>query len=247
MSGQTGDGLAGARIVVTGAGSGAGRAIAAALAGEGARVALIARSAEALNEAAAGISAAGGEALALPCDVSDETSVEQAIAAAAAAFGGLDGLIACAGVGLYGPVEAYCLADWNQTLATNLTGVFLTSRAVLPHLRASGGGWIVAIGSGAGKQGYANLAAYSASKFGLIGFMQALGAETGAAGIKTSVINPGSILTSFAGRPVEEKEAAMAKDPGKRYLLPEDVADAVLWLLRQPPRAWTQEMNLWPF
>ncbi|MGI9254880.1 MAG: SDR family oxidoreductase, partial [Thermomicrobiales bacterium] len=169
------------------------------------------------------------------------------IAASAQRIGGLDWLIAAAGIGLYGPVDGYSLADWNATLAVNLTGVFLTSRAILPHLRETGAGWIVAIGSGAGKQGYANLAAYSASKFGLIGYMQALGAEAGLAGIKTAVINPGSILTPFAGRSVESKEAAMAADPGKRYLLPEDVADAVLWLLRQPARAWTQEMNLWPF
>ncbi|MFM9105222.1 MAG: SDR family oxidoreductase, partial [Chloroflexota bacterium] len=156
-------------------------------------------------------------------------------------------LVAAAGVGLYGPVETYALEDWETTIATNLTGVFLATRAALPHLRAGGGGWIVAIGSGAGKQGYANLAAYSASKFGLIGYMQALGAEAGPDGIRTAVINPGSILTPFAGRPVAEKQEAMLRDPGKKYLLPEDVADAVLWLLRQPGRAWTQEMNLWPF
>jgi NAD(P)-dependent dehydrogenase (short-subunit alcohol dehydrogenase family) len=114
-------------------------------------------------------------------------------------------------------------------------------------MKRRGGGAIVAIGSGAGKQGYADLAAYSASKFGLIGLMQSLAAEVGPAGIKTAVVNPGSILTPFGGRPVEEKEQATAEDPGRKYLLPEDVAEAVLWLLRQPARAWTQEMNLWPF
>jgi 3-oxoacyl-[acyl-carrier protein] reductase len=114
-------------------------------------------------------------------------------------------------------------------------------------MAARGGGAIVAIGSGAGKQGYANLAAYSASKFGLIGLMQSLAAEVGPAGIKTAVVNPGSILTSFGGRSVEEKQRDAAADPGRKHLLSDDVADAVLWLLRQPSRAWTQEMNLWPF
>jgi 3-oxoacyl-[acyl-carrier protein] reductase len=241
------DTLAGARIIVTGAGSGAGRAIALALAAEGAWVGLLARSQGPLETLAAEIAGQGGEAVVLPCDVTDEVSAAMAVGSAARAFGGLDGLIACAGIGLYGPVEGYSLADWNATLATNLTGVFLTTRAALPHLRETGGGWIVAIGSGAGKQGYANLAAYSASKFGLIGYMQALGAEVSPHGIRTAVINPGSILTPFAGRSVADKEAAMATDPGKKYLLPEDVADAVLWLLHQPARAWTQEMNLWPF
>jgi NAD(P)-dependent dehydrogenase (short-subunit alcohol dehydrogenase family) len=239
--------LAGKRLIVTGAGSGVGRATAVLLAREGVRVGLIARSREALEETAREVEAAGGEALAIPCDVTSEPEVNAATAAAVERFGGLDGLIAAAGIGRYGPVEDYSLADWEATLATNLTGVFLASRAVLPHLRASGGGWIVAIGSGAGKQGYATLAAYAASKFGLIGYMQSLGAEVGPHGIKTAVINPGSILTPFAGRSVPEKEAVLAADPGRKYLQPADVADAVRWLLHQPERAWTQEMNLWPF
>ena len=240
------DGLAGARVIVTGAGSGVGRATAIALAEAGTLVGLVARSSDALAAVAAEIAVAGGEALALPCDVTDEAAVEKMTVAAVERFGGLDGVVAAVGVGLYGPVADYSLADWNTTLATNLTGVFLATRAAVPHLTAAGGGWIVAIGSGAGRQGYASLAAYSASKFGLIGYMQALSAEVGPAGIKTSVINPGSILTPFGGRPVEAKAAGMAADPDRKYLLPEDVADAVLWLLRQPARAWTQEMNLWP-
>ena len=113
-------------------------------------------------------------------------------------------------------------------------------------MRERGGGTIVAIASGAGRQGYPNLAAYTASKFGMIGFMQSLAAEVGPAGIKVSTVVPGSILTPFAGRSVEEKQAAASRDPGKKYLAPEDVAEAVLFLLRQPARAWTQELNLWP-
>jgi 3-oxoacyl-[acyl-carrier protein] reductase len=106
------------------------------------------------------------------------------------------------------------------------------------------GGSIIAIGSGAGKQGYASLAAYSASKFGLLGFMQSLAAEVSADGIKVTTILPGSILTSFGGRSVEEK---IANKGDRKYLQPEDVADAIVYLLGQPPHAWTQEMNLWPF
>ena len=218
--------LAGKVVVVTGAGSGVGRAVALALADAGARTVLVARSADAIGETAREIAARGGEALAVPCDVADEAAVAAMADAVSARFGGADGAVLAAGIGRFGPVETYPLADWNATLATNLTGAFLVSRALLPSMRARGGGWIVAIGSGAGKQGYANLAAYSASKFGLIGFMQALGAEVGGDGIRTAVVNPGSILTPFGGK---------------------DVADAVLWLLRQPDRAWTQEMNLWPF
>lgn len=231
--------------VVTGAGSGVGRATAVALAERGATVTLIGRRREPLNETARSIRQSGGRAVVVPADVADEAEVAAAIESTAATSGGIDILVCAAGVGIYGPVEAYALSDWQTTLATNLTGVFLTSRAVLPAMKARGGGAIIAIGSGAGKQGYANLAAYSASKFGLIGFMQSLAAEVAGSGIKVSTILPGSILTDFGGRPVAEKERLRAE--GRTYLAAEDVAQAILFLLSQPARAWTQELNLWPF
>jgi 3-oxoacyl-[acyl-carrier protein] reductase len=113
-------------------------------------------------------------------------------------------------------------------------------------MRERGGGAIVAVGSGAGKQGYPELAAYSASKFGLLGFVQSLAAEVGDDGIKVATILPGSILTGFADADPDQKRAA-AQDAGRKYLEPEDGAEALLFLLRQPRRAWTQELNLWPF
>lgn len=231
--------------VVTGAGSGVGRATAVALAREGATVGLIGRRREPLEETAELVRAAGGRGIVAEADVANEAAVDQAIATIIGAGGGIDILICAAGVGLYGPVERYSLSDWQTTLATNLTGVFLTCRAVLPSMKARGGGAVIAIGSGAGKQGYANLAAYSASKFGLIGFMESLAAEVGADRIKVSTVLPGSILTEFAGRSVEEKERQRAQ--GRRYLDPEDVAQAILFLLSQSDRAWTQELNVWPF
>ena len=229
--------------VVTGAGSGVGRATALALARDGHAVGLVGRRETPLAETADLVEGAGGRALALPGDIGDEAAVAGAMATVERTFGGADVLVCAAGVGLYGPVEGYGLADWEETLRTNLTGVFLWTRAAIEPMRRRGGGAIVAVGSGAGKQGYANLAAYSASNFGLMGFMQSLAAEVGADGIKVSTVLPGSILTDFAGGSAEAKRA----DPGgKAYLEPEDVADAIVFLLRQPARAWTQEMNLWP-
>jgi 3-oxoacyl-[acyl-carrier protein] reductase len=239
--------LAGQVVAVTGAGSGVGRATALALAEAGAVPALLGRSRVDLEATAASIASAGGNSLVAPADVADEQAVDSAFARVAAELGGLDVVVLAAGIGHYGPIASYALADWQATLATNLTGPFLCARAAIPHLRARGGGAIVAIASGAGKQGYANLGAYSASKFGLIGLMQSLAQELGDDGIKVSTIVPGSILTPFAGRSVAEKRAALVQDPGKKYLEPEDIAAAVLYLLRQPRRAWTQELNLWPF
>jgi NAD(P)-dependent dehydrogenase (short-subunit alcohol dehydrogenase family) len=232
--------LSGGGAIVTGAGRGVGRSIALALAGVGLDVALVARSREELERVAQQIQAAGGRAIATPADVTDEQQVEAAVAAAVAAFGRLDVLVNNAGIGLYGPIKSYSLADWQRTLATNLTGPFLMSRAVLPHLQQQGGGYIIAIGSGASLQGYGNLAAYAASKFGLRGFMQSLAQE--APNVKVCTILPGSVMTDFGPRSTAEKTAS-----GQRYLVPEDVAQAVLFLLSQSERAWTQEMQLWPF
>lgn len=236
--------LAGKIAVVTGAGSGVGRAVSVALAAAGATPVLVGRRPEPLAETAGVIAAAGGRSLVAPADVGDEAAVAALVARASDGLGGVDILVHASGVGLYGPVETYSLTDWQTTLATNLTGAFLCARAVLPMMRQRGGGAVVGIASGAGKQGYPTLSAYAASKFGLIGFLQSLAAEVAADGIKVATVVPGSILTDFAGGAADAKRA----DPGaKRYLEPEDVAEAVLFLLRQPRRAWTQELNLWPF
>lgn len=236
--------LSGKTAIVTGAGSGVGRDVAVALAAAGANVGLVGRTSAPLLDTVAIIAESAGSALALPADVADEIQVQAAVDAVVKTWAGVDILVCAAGVGLYGPVESYSLADWRTTLETNLTGVFLSSRAVVPLMRHRGGGNVIAIGSGAGKQGYANLAAYSASKFGLIGFMQSLAAEVGEFGIKVSTILPGSIMTGFGGKAIAEKEQLQRE--GRSYLSAGDVADAVMFLLRQPPHAWTQELNLWP-
>lgn len=239
--------LIGKVVVVTGGGSGVGRATALALVHAGAIPVLLGRSVQTLSEALGLIHGAGGTGLAVPADVADEAAVANAFAKAAQELGGLDAAILAAGIGRFGNVADYPQDDWQATLDTNLTGPFICAKASLPHLRARGGGNIIAISSGAGKQGYAGLAAYSASKFGLMGLMQGLAAEVAPDNIKVSTIVPGSIMTPFGDRPVDDKRAAAANDPGKKYLEPEDVAEAVLYLLRQPARAWTQELNLWPF
>jgi 3-oxoacyl-[acyl-carrier protein] reductase len=244
MSGRD---LAGSVAVITGAGSGVGRAVAVALAASGGTPVLVGRSRGPLDETAALVRDDGGRSLVLPADVTDAAAVATVFDRAAAELEGIDALILSAGIGSYGPIESYPLADWQATIATNLTGPFLCAQAAIPHLRRRGGGAIVAVSSGAGKQGYPDLGAYSASKFGLMGLMQGLAGEVADDGIKVSTVVPGSILTPFGGLTVAEKREAMASDPSKKYLAPEDVAEAILFLLRQPRHAWTQELNLWPF
>ena len=234
--------LAGRVALVTGAGSGLGRAVSLLLAREGAFTGLLSRRPEPLRRLAEEIAPAG-QVLALPADVRDQAAVDAAVGQLVATAGHLDILVYCAGIGLYGPVGSYSLADWRATLDTNVTGLFLCSQAALPHLRERGG-QVVAISSGAGRRGYANLAAYSASKFAVIGFMESLAEEVGSLGIRCTTLLPGSILTDFGPSSRAEKEARRAE--GRTYLRPEAVAEIILQVLRQPADVWTQQLNVWP-
>ncbi len=230
------------RVLITGGSRGVGRATALRLAREGAAVALLARSRDDLNATARAVTEAGGTAITVVANIGDAAAVRSAVDAAIDALGGLDGLILNAGIGVHGPVETYPLEDWQESIATMLTGPFLVTQAALPALKAAGEARIVAIGSGAAYAGYANLSSYCAAKWGLRGFLLALGEEVKADGIRCCYLSPGSILTDFGGRTVAEKRG----QPGKAFLQPDDVADAIAYLLAQPAHVWTQEMNLWP-
>jgi NAD(P)-dependent dehydrogenase (short-subunit alcohol dehydrogenase family) len=169
--------------------------------------------------------------------------VAEALSGVFRQFGRIDALVYAAGLGHYGPVDLFPLVAWEEMLRTNLTGAYVCARHALSYLRVHGGA-IIAIGSGAAHQGYARMAAYCAAKFGLRGFLQALAEEVGGEGVKVSLINPGSIMTGFGEATIAEKQRKQAE--GRAYLDPDDVAQAVEFLLCQPPGVWTQEMNLWP-
>lgn len=176
--------------LITGAGSGVGRAVSLALARLGVVTALCGRRAESLDAVAAEIEAGGGRSFVVPADISDEEAVGIAFERLREAIGDIDFLINCAGIGIYGPVADYGLDDWRETMETNVTGLFLTSRAALPMMRRRGGGHVVAISSGAGRRGYANLAAYSASKFAVIGFSLLRNGRRACHSIRTHVFLP---------------------------------------------------------
>ncbi len=210
----------------------------------GMAVVVAGRTREPLEETADIIRDRGGQSLVCQADVSVESDAYHLAKSAQDAFGRIDALVLSAAVGLYGPSAEYSLADWETTMAINLRGPFLCARAVYPYFERQRAGKIVAIASGAARQGYPGLAAYSASKFGLLGLMQSLGAEWLNDGIQVSTILPGSIRTGFAGRSIDQYDELVAS--GKAFLEPDDVARAVVYLIESPPGAWTQELNVWP-
>jgi NAD(P)-dependent dehydrogenase (short-subunit alcohol dehydrogenase family) len=226
--------LDGKVALVTGGNRGIGRAISEALAAEGARVALCARSAKDAGRAAQEI---GRGAVGLACDVQDSAQVRGLFAEVEQSFGGVDVLVNNAGVGLFGPVADMPPEDWRKVIGTNLDGVFYCCHEAIPRMKKRGGGYIVNIASLAGKQASPNLAAYNASKFGLIGFSEALFQEIRYDGIRVSYVMPGSVATEF-GRGSTAKSGWA--------LTGEDVAEVVVDLLRMPARALASRVELRP-
>lgn len=184
--------------VVTGGSRGIGRAAALELAAQGARVLVnYQRSHAAAAEVAQQIDAAGGEALVFQADVSDEQQVEAMIAAALARWGRLDVLVNNAGITDDAPLARLRPEQWERVIATDLTSVFLCSRAALPAMRGRGYGRIVNVGSLAGLAGNVGQTNYAAAKAGLVGFTRALAREVAAHGITANVVAPGYIDTEL--------------------------------------------------
>jgi 3-oxoacyl-[acyl-carrier protein] reductase len=228
-------------VLITGGSRGVGLATARRLGAEGAAVVLVARDRDHLDVATSGLRAEGIRVAGLMGDVTDRLSMARAVLEAERQFGGLDVLINNAGIGRYGPIAEQQPEEWRRVIEVNVLGVFHATRAALPALRRRGGGQIIAISSGAARTGYPNMSAYCTSKAALEGFMRALAAEVAEEPIKVATIVPGSILTDFGVRTREDRLAS-----GQKLLEPEDLADAIYFLLSQPERAWTQELTLWP-
>jgi NAD(P)-dependent dehydrogenase (short-subunit alcohol dehydrogenase family) len=238
---RSGGPLAGEVALVTGGSRGIGLAIARKLLGVGAAVALVARERAALDQAVESLSALGGTVLGIVGDVTDPLSMESAVERTVEHLGGLSILVNNAGVGLYGPIAEQPPDEWRRVIETNLLGVYYATRAALPAIRRRGRGQIVAISSVNRRRVRPNMTAYCASKAALDGFMGALALELADEPIRCTTIVPGSTLTDGGGRTREQRLAS-----GASFLEPEDVADAVLFALLQPDRAWTQELVIWP-
>ncbi|MCI0337929.1 MAG: SDR family oxidoreductase [Acidobacteria bacterium] len=232
--------------IITGASSGIGRATALALAERGARLCLLARSEHQLVEVRKEAHLRGAsEVLRYLCDVREEMEVENAVRAAIERFSRIDVLVNSAGLSLNGEVEGYKLDDWRTVIDTNLTGTFLTCRAVLPVMKRQGGGQIINISSGAGHNGIKQMAAYCASKFGVIGFTESLALEVRNHNIRVSVLLPGSVATDFSRVSRREAEQAEREDIGYS-MTADEVASVIVAMLAQPDQAWMSEVVLRP-
>ena len=210
--------------IVTGAASGIGKEIAMTYAREGGRIAIADLKLEAAQAVADEIKKAGGDAIAVAMDV---TSEEQVNAAVVAAMGGVDVLVSNAGIQIVHPVEEFPFADWKKMLAIHLDGAFLTTKACLPHMQASGkGGSIIYMGSVHSKEASVLKSAYVTAKHGLIGLCKTVSKEGGKHGIRANVICPGFVRTPLVEKQIPEQAAQLGMsedDVIKKVMLKETV------------------------
>lgn len=233
--------LAGRRALVTGGGSGIGRAVAHRLAAEGAAVGVVDVRDGAAEAVASAITGEGGKAFAATGDVGREASVEASTGEIVASLGGLDTVVACAGLAYPGTTHGTTLEAWETMLRVNLTGVFLTVKHALPHLLEAGGGSIVTIGSVASLVAAGQSSAYDASKGGVLQFTRAVAVEYVDRGIRANCVCPGKVATDLGANSrviTDQADASGRRRPGadrldvpmSRLSEPAEIAAAVAFL-----------------
>ncbi len=244
---------------VTGAASGIGKAIADRYAREGAAVAIADMNRDAATSAAADIVSRGGRAIGLACDVTDEGQVDAAVAATIAQLGGVDILVSNAGIQVVHPIEEFTYAEWKRMLAIHLDGAFLTARACLKHMYASGkGGSVIFMGSVHSKEASLLKAPYVTAKHGLMGLAKTVAKEGAKHNVRANVICPGFVLTPLVQRQIPEQADKLGiseDDVVKKVMLKDtvdgefttvaDVAEVALLFAAFPTNALTgQSLNV---
>jgi 3-oxoacyl-[acyl-carrier protein] reductase len=230
--------LVGKIALVTGAGRGIGRAVAINLAQSGCRMILTARTSDQLEKVQQEIATHGGEAVCIPADLTRDEEIAQLVAESNRYWEPADILINNAGWGKRAPIVKGRQEDWDQTFRLNLRAPMILAKALLPPMVEKGNGAVINIGSISGKTGEANGAAYSASKFGLIGFTQSLYEEVREYGIKVAVILPG-----FVDTPLIPPNRQLDRS---KMIQPADVAQTVHYVLTSPPTCCPVEITLRP-
>lgn len=227
--------LAGKACLVTGASSGLGRSTARAMAAAGAHVALVARSADDLHQAAEA-TASNGPMVTIPADLADVEMTEHVVQRTVDELGRLDVVINAAATDVPKSVVELSAAEWDRVMAVNLRAPFLLAKHSFPHLRRAGGGTIVNVSSVAGRRGWAEASAYCASKFALTGLTQALNAEGKPHGIRACVVYPGAMDTHWGDwTPEERQQRNQEGEHDPRHALPAShVADLLVWIASAP-------------
>jgi NAD(P)-dependent dehydrogenase (short-subunit alcohol dehydrogenase family) len=243
--------LSGRRAVVTGGGRGIGRAVALRLAGSGAAVAVSARTRADVEAVAAELGALGAKSVALVADVARPDDVEAMFRAARAALGGVDILVSAAGVAPSALVVRTSDEVWRSAIGTNLSGVFFCLREALPEMVEAGWGRVVTVASIAGKTGYPYIAAYAASKHGVLGLTKCAALEVADKGVTVNAVCPGYVDTPMTdgsvarivektGRPASEVRRRLEEmSPQKRLMGADEVAALVCYLCGEEGRGIT--------
>ncbi len=241
--------LDGKVAAITGASSGIGEATALALVAEGASVALAARREDRISELAERIGSDGGTALAIPTDVTDEGQANAFVERAVAELGRLDVLVNNAGVMLLGPVAGAPTDEWRRMIEVNELGLLYCTHAALPIMGAAGSGHIVNVSSVAGRTAAVGSGVYNMTKWGVVGFSEALRQECANADVRVTVVEPGWVDTELQGH--NENPAVvgamekMIERIGK-VLEPEDIARSIAFAVTQPPHVSINEILIRP-
>lgn len=233
--------------MITGASSGIGAAVAAALAREGVHVALGARRVAALETLGHQIRRHGSKVLIQPTDVTDKSQVEALMQATEAALGPIDILVACAGVMYYTLLTTPHIDDWERTVDVNCKGLMYSLASTVPGMISRGAGHVVAISSDAGRKVFPGLGIYSGSKFFIEAVLQSLRLETVGSGLRVTSVQPGNTETELFGLSTDQEAVKKYGTPsGAKVLDPDDVARAVVFTLKQPEHVAVNEVLIEP-